>query len=335
MTNLGIIGFGHWGPNLVRAFKRTEGIKLVCIADGNPVRQAAIKELYPDVEVLGTGEELIARTDIDAIVVATPTFTHYPLAKAALEAGKHVLVEKPLTNASSDANDLVELAERHGKILMVDHVLLYTGAARAMGKLAADGTLGELQYYDATRYAFGLFQPDVNVLWDLAPHDIAVMLHVQKERPVAVQATGVSHTGNDIENIGFMTLRFASGFLASFRASWTAPFKLRLTLLGGKNGIASWDDMLPTEKLKLYHSTYNHEVLEAGKRIKVDYQQNGYSVPELDDTEPLLALAADFEQAIRTGNQPASHGALGADVVRILEAAELSMKNNGMEVALH
>lgn len=335
MINIGVIGFGHWGPNLVRAFARTAGVNLLAIAEGRTERHATIQELYPEVAIHTSGEDIVNHPDIQAVVVATPTFTHYPLARLAIENGKHVLVEKPLTSVSSEANDLVELAERHNTVLMVDHILLYTGAAKSMAQAAHTGELGTLQYFDATRYAFGLFQPDVNVLWDLAPHDIAVMLHVQPEKPVAVQATGVCHTGNGIENIAHMTLKYASGFMATFRTSWSCPYKLRLTLLGGSKGIASWDDMLPEEKLRIYKSSYEHQVLEEGKRIAVQYQQDGYTAPELDGTEPLLALAADFVHAINTGGVPISSGALGADVVRILEAAELSIKNNGMEIALH
>lgn len=335
MIRIGVVGYGHWGPNLVRAFQSVQGARVLRVAEARLDRQQALLEKYPDIEVVSAGQSLIDAADIDAIVIATPTFTHYDLASAAIEAGKHVLVEKPLTNVASEANALVELAERNNRILMVDHILLYTGAARKMAELAKSGQLGNLTYYDATRYAFGLFQPDVNVLWDLAPHDIAVMLHMLDERPVSVNAVGTCHTGNGIENHAHMTLNYASGFIATFRCSWSVPYKLRLTLMGGTKGITSWDDMLPNEKLRFYPSSYQHKVIEAGKRISVSYDNQPYVVPELDSQEPLLALANDFVDSIVNNRQPISSGALGAEVVRILEAAELSIKNNGQAVNLY
>jgi predicted dehydrogenase len=335
MIKVGIIGYGHWGPNLVRAFHTAAGSKVVVVADARPERQAALLEKYPDIEVCEEGLALIQRPDVDAVVIATPTYTHYNLAKLAIENGKHLLVEKPLTNVASEANDLVELAERFGLTLMVDHILLYTGVAQKMAEIVQQGAIGNLKYYDATRYAFGLFQPDVNVLWDLAPHDIAVMLHLQAERPVSVNALGACHTGNGIENHAHLTINYASGFVATFRCSWSVPYKLRLTLVGGDKGVMSWDDMLPEEKLRVYDCNFDHQVIEAGKRISVQYNQAGYSVPTLDPTEPLMALANDFAYAIINKVAPQSSGALGAEVVKILEAAELSIKNQGKAINLH
>jgi predicted dehydrogenase len=267
-------------------------------------------------------------------VIATPVFSHYPLAKMALENGKHVLIEKPMTSNSNHALELIEIALKKQRILMVDHTFLYTGAVKKMKEIVASGVLGKLDYLDSTRINLGLFQADINVLWDLAPHDISILNYLLDERPISVNATGISHTNNGIENIAYLTLNYNSGFIAHFNCSWSSPVKIRMMLIGGTQKMCMFNDIEPTEKVKIYDTGYSHKTDEEKRKVLVDYRAGDIYIPKVNTTEALSLMAKDFINAIKFNNTPISNSQIGLDVVKVLEAADKSIKNNGKEVKL-
>ena len=252
VVNVGVIGYGYWGPNLVRNFQEAQGAKVVAVSDLNSARLRLVETRYPSVRTTADACEVINDPQIDAVVIATPVSSHYSLAMEALKAGKHVLVEKPLTACSADAERLIEEAERRRLTLMVDHTFVYTGAVRKMRELAAAGALGEIYYYDSVRVNLGLFQHDVNVIWDLAVHDLSIMDYLLPARPVAVSATGVSHVTGRSENIAYITAFFESNLIGHIHVNWLAPVKVRRTLLGGSKQMIVYDDLESSEKLKVY-----------------------------------------------------------------------------------
>lgn len=334
MINIGIIGFGYWGPNLVRNFSNVNDAKVFSIAESRGDRHSVIQNNYHDVEIVNSAEELIDNSMIDAVVIATPVFSHYQLAKKALLAGRHVLIEKPMTASSVEAEELIEIANTKELTLMVDHTFLYTGAVQKMKQLIEEGQLGDLKYFDSTRINLGLFQPDVNVLWDLAPHDISILNHLVQKKPVSVNATGVSHTNNGIENVAYMTVNYEGDFIAHFNCSWTSPVKVRSTLIGGDKKMLVYNDLEPSEKIRVYDTGFSHSSDEERNKILVDYRVGDVFIPKLSNQEALLGVAIDFVQSIKTKREPIADAQLGLDVVKILEAAEVSIKNNGKEVIL-
>jgi predicted dehydrogenase len=293
-----------------------------------------VKSLYPSVEVLSNVDELYLNTEINAVVIATSVFSHYALAKRALLEGKHVLIEKPMTSSSVEAQELIGLAKEKGLTLMVDHTFLYTGAVQKMQELIKSGTVGRPQYFDSARINLGLFQADVNVLWDLAPHDISILNFLVDEQPISVNATGVSHTGNGIENIAYMTLNYESDFIAHFNCSWSSPVKLRQTLIGGDKKMLVYNDLEPSDKIRVYDTGYSHQTDEEKKNVLVDYRTGDVFIPKLSNLEALKGVAMDFVNSIRSGKEPVSTAEIGLSVVKILEAAQKSIKNNGVEVML-
>jgi len=335
MINLGIVGFGYWGKNLVRNFNGFSSCKVKYVCENHEDNAASCKKAYPELNVVAYYESLINDNDLDAIVLATPVDTHYPLAKSALNAGKHVLIEKPMTSSEAHAKELVELANSLNKVLMVDHTFLYTGAVRYMKKLINDGTIGEIQYLDSTRINLGLFQHDVNVLWDLAPHDISICHYLLNKKPNSVQATGVSHTGNDIENLAYLTLKYDNNIIAHFNCSWVSPVKIRQMLVGGTKKMLLFNDNEPTEKIKIYDTGYVAQTSEERNRILVDYRVGDIFVPKLHTTEALALMAEDFVNAITNGTIPDSNANLGHEVVKILDAAQRSIKQYGAEIKLN
>jgi predicted dehydrogenase len=333
--NVGVIGYGYWGTNLVRNFFSAERCALVAVADGRPERLAHLARVYPTVAGLGSAEELIQDRRIDAVVIATPVFTHFELARQALLAGKHVLVEKPMTSSVRQADELIELAAARGLTLMVDHTFLYTGAVQKMKELIDNHTIGAPQYFDSSRINLGLFQSDVNVLWDLAPHDISILTYLVPELPVSINATGISHTHNGIENIAYMTVNYTSDFIAHFSVSWLSPVKVRQTLIGGDRKMIVYNDLEPSEKVRVYDTGYTHKTDEDKKRIMVDYRTGDVYIPKVSTREALAGLADDFVQSIVQRRQPLAHARLGRQVVSILEASQESIKHQGQEVLLH
>jgi predicted dehydrogenase len=331
---IGIIGFGYWGPNLVRNFNGVSGCQVKVVCDANSERLKLVAQNYPTILTTTSFSDLLNDNDIEAIVIATPVFSHFGLAKQALHAGKHVLLEKPMTSTLAEATELRDLGEKLGKLVMVDHTFLYTGAVRKMHQLVNDGSLGKIKYFDSTRINLGLFQPDVNVLWDLAPHDISILNYLIGEKPYSVNATGTSHTNNGIENIAYLTVNYSSGFIAHFSCSWSSPVKLRTMLLGGDKKMLMFNDLEPTEKIRLYDTGYDYKTDEEKLRILVDYRAGDVHIPKIDSKEALSAMARDFIESIAQSRQPVSSVDSGIAVIKILEAAQVSIKQHGKEVIL-
>ena len=251
MLKFGVIGFGYWGPNVVRNLDSLEGVKVLAVADKSPAARRRVQKAYPGIQVTADSSEVMSSKDIDAIAVVTPVWTHYDLAKAALENGKHVFVEKPFTNCVAQAEELIELAALKNLKIMVDHTFLFTGAVKKIGQLLEEGELGKIYYYDSTRVNLGLFQHDVNVIWDLAPHDLSIIDHLIKETPEAVSATGQTHL-NGFEDVAFITLYFPNKIIAHINVNWLSPVKVRTTLIGGEKKMLVWNDLEADEKIKVY-----------------------------------------------------------------------------------
>ena len=332
--NLGIIGYGYWGPNLARNFFAANDCTLKAVADGRPERLAVLAKVFPSVKGVKDADDIINDSEIDAVVIATSVFSHFPLAKKALMAGKHVLIEKPMTSSVAEADQLIELAAKRGLTLMVDHTFLYTGAVQKMKEIIDSEGIGQPRYFDSSRINLGLFQPDVNVIWDLAPHDLSILTYLVKETPASINATGISHTQNGIENIAYMTVNYDSDFIAHFNVSWTSPVKVRQTLIGGESKMIVYNDLEPSEKIRVYDTSYHHKNGHDQTTIMVDYRTGDVLIPKLSTQEALLGVANDFVQSIINKKEPKANGCLGRQVVRILEASQISIKNNGKEVCI-
>jgi predicted dehydrogenase len=332
MPNIAVIGYGYWGPNLVRNFLAV-GAGVVYVADKNEQRLGLAKHTYPAVKVTSDIETVLNDVKIDAVAVALPVSFHYQIARKALLAGKHVLVEKPMTENRKTTEDLISLALQKNKVLMCDHTFLYTGAVKKIHDLVSGDALGCLQYFDSIRVNLGLFQKDVNVLWDLAPHDISILSYIKSEHPVSVSASGISHTKNNIENIAYMSLFYQSNFIAHINVSWVSPVKVRRTMIGGKDKTIVYDDIEPTEKVKIYDSGYTVSGNDTNM-FMVDYRIGDIYIPKLDTTEALNGMARNFCEAVTKSIKPVSDCTLALNVVSVLEAAEKSIKNSGKEYKL-
>lgn len=335
MIRIGMIGFGYWGPNLIRNFSELDNAEVIWCSDLSVDRLKKVAKRYPGVKCTTNYQDMLVDPEVDAVVIATPVSTHYPIAKAALEHGKHVMIEKPLTDSSERAMALVELARRVNRVLMVDHTFIYTGSVRKMRELIDSGELGEVLYFDSVRVNLGLFQTDINVIWDLAPHDIAIMDYLLRAEPIAISATGASHAGNGIANIAYMTLRFPNNLLAHFHVNWLAPVKMRQTLLGCSKKMVVYDDVEPTDKIRVYDKgiTLNGSP-EKRYQTLVGYRTGDVLIPKIDTTEALQRVAQEFVSSIRENRAPVTDGVAGYRVVRLLEAAQKSLDANGREVLL-
>lgn len=336
-TTIGVIGCGYWGPNLLRNFAENEQAQLRWICDLDATRLAAMGRRYPAAHTTTDYQKLISDPDLDAIAVVTPVATHFPIAKEALTAGKHVLVEKPLTATAREAEELIELAERNQRTLMVDHTFVYTGAVRKMKELLTSGELGDLLYFDSIRINLGLFQRDINVLWDLAPHDLSIMDYLIERQPLGVSALGSCHIEPGIENIAYLVTKFPDDFIAHFHFNWLAPVKIRRTLIAGARKMILYDDIEPTEKVRVYDKGVTANRIgdrEAEYQTLVSYRTGDVWAPKLDATEALRHVVAEFVDSIRAKRKPLTDGEAGLRVVRILEAAQLSLKQGGNFVRL-
>jgi predicted dehydrogenase len=337
MVRIGVIGYGYWGPNIVRNFSETQGAQVVCVSDRRVDRLKLAQARHPSVKVTEAHRQLIEDPDVDAVAIATPVSTHFELAMAALKAGKHVLVEKPMAGSAEQAARLVEAADAAGRVLMVDHTFVYTGAVRKIRQLVDDGSLGDLYYYDSARVNLGLFQHDVNVIWDLAVHDLSIMDYVLPYRPVAVSATGLNHVSGGKENIAFLTLFFDSPLIAHMHVNWLAPVKVRRTLIGASRKMIVYDDMEQSEKIKVYDKgiTVNQQQSpEKLYEIMVGYRLGDMVAPQLEITEALRIEAAHFVECVEKQKRPLTDGRAGLRVVRVLEAASQSMRMRGQPVEL-
>lgn len=329
-VSVGVVGYGYWGPNLVRNFAEIPGARVVAVADLDPERLDRVRDRYPSVRVTTDATQMINSPDIDAVIVATPVKSHFHLALAALRAGKHVLLEKPIASTSEEAMVLIREAEQRKRVLMVDHTFVYSGAVRKIRELIASGVLGEIYYYDSVRVNLGLFQSDVNVLWDLAVHDLGIIDAVMPEKPVGVSAYGVSHILGQPENIGYLTLVFPRNQIAHLHVNWLAPVKVRRTLIGCREKMVLYDDLEPSEKIKLYDK--GAALLptdEARHELLVSYRYGDMTAPWLDTAEALRTEALHFVDCINTGSSPLTDGWAGLRVVRTLEAAEHSRRTGG------
>jgi predicted dehydrogenase len=332
-----MIGVGYWGPNLIRNFGDLDDAQLTACSDLSQARLNKIAKRFPGVKCTQKFEELLQDPNVDAVVVATPVSTHYPIAKAALEHGKHVMVEKPLADSSQHALDLVETAARVRRVLMVDHTFVYTSAVRKIRDLVDAGELGDILYFDSVRVNLGLFQEDINVIWDLAPHDLSIMDYVLQREPLAISAVGASHAGNHIANMAYMILRFPDNLLAHFHVNWLAPVKIRLTLIGGSKKMVVYDDVEPSEKIRVYDKGIvlnGNGSPEKRYQALVGYRAGDVLIPKIDTTEALQRVAREFISSITEDRRPLTDGMAGYRVVRLLEAAQESLDAGGREVAL-
>lgn len=335
MIGIGVIGYGYWGPNLVRNFADTPGSQVVAVSDLNPERLERLSRRYPGVTTSTTADALISNPAVDAVVIATPVATHFALAMQALAAGKHVWVEKPLAASSDEARRLRDEAARRRLVLMVDHTFVYTGAVRKIGELVRTGQLGDVYYYDSVRVNLGLFQYDVDVMWDLAVHDLSIMDYVLNARPRAVSAIGSAHVPGRTANVAYLTCLFDDSLIAHFHVNWLAPVKVRRTLIGGDKQMIVFDDLEPSEKVRVYDKGITVDPgLEGRHEMLVSYRTGDMWAPQLDATEALSGAARDFLGSIDTGREPVTNSAVGLRVVRILEAATTSMRNQGQLVQL-
>jgi predicted dehydrogenase len=335
MIRLGVIGYGYWGPNLVRNFVEARGSQLIAVSDLRPERLAFVKGRYPAIKTTTDHRDLLVDPNIDAIAIATPVSTHYEIAMQALKAGKHVLVEKPMTATSEQAIRLVEEAERLSRILMVDHTFVYTGAVRKIRDLVEQNELGEIYYYDSVRVNLGLFQHDVNVIWDLAVHDLSIMDYVLGVFPVAVSATGMSHLSGQPENVAYVTLFFETNMIAHLHVNWLSPVKVRRTLVGGSLKMIVYDDLEPSERIKVYDKGVTvNKSSESVYQMLIGYRTGDMWAPQLDITEALRVEALHFLRCIEKGERPLTDGEAGLRVVKVLEAATQSMLERGRPVKL-
>jgi len=328
MIRIGVIGVGYWGPNLIRNLYKVEECSPVAVADVDPQRLAVMERLYPGLRTVAQAEEVLHAPDVDAVVIATPISTHFALAREALRSGKHVLVEKPMTATVAEGTALVDLAETAGKILMVDHTFIYAGAVQKIRGLIQAGELGHIYYYDAVRVNLGLFQRDVNVLWDLASHDFSIMAYLLDKPPVSVQGVGaapIHWDGWRQESIAYITMEFADGTLAHFHVNWLTPVKIRRILIGGSRKTVIYDHLDPDNQVKIFDKGV--EVLPEQERFHtlVQYRTGDMLAPKIEQTEALELVCRHFVECVRHGRQPLTAGREGLQVVRLLEAAQRSM----------
>ncbi len=332
---VGVIGYGYWGPNLVRNFSELGGAEIVWIADQDQSKFEVIARRFPAIKTTTNADDLLQDATLDAVIIATPVNTHFELALAALEAGKHVWIEKPMSETSEEALILVNEAKARGLILFVDHTFIYTGAIKYTAQLIQSGELGRVYYYDSVRVNLGLFQRDVNVISDLAVHDFSILDHLLGEHPVAVTASGTNHFPGTPENLAYVTLYYDSGTIAHVNVSWLAPVKVRQTLIGGSERMIVYDDLQPSEKIKLYDKGISFtEDPEQIRNMQVGYRTGDMLAPRLDTTEALGLASGHFIDCIRSGAVPQTDGQMGLRVVQLVEAATHSMRARGETVPI-
>ena len=331
---VGVIGYGYWGPNIVRNLLSHPDISVAVVADQRKQRLLALKKTYPSIATVSEGKDVIAAKGIDAIAIATPVNSHYSLVRAALAAGKHVLVEKPLAASLHDAESLVAYAQKKSLVVMVDHTYIYSGAIETMKKLVDSGEIGLLQSFTSMRFNLGLFQSDINVIWDLAAHDLSILLYLVEKEPALVNATGISHTKNGLENIAYITMRYKDGMIAHVGVSWVSPVKIRQILVSGDRKMIAYDDTQASEKVKVYDAGYSVRTDVEKQRLYMDYRSGDILVPKVKMTEALEGVIEDFVRAMSSGVRPRSDAEFGLKVIRTLDAAERSLRKGGGEILL-
>ena len=333
MIQVGVIGYGYWGPNIVRNLHGLDSARVEAVCDKSAGALARVRKAYPGVYTCSDANEILRSSKIDAVAVITPVWTHYAIAKEALENGKHVFVEKPFTSNAQQAEELIELAARKNLTIMVDHTFLFTGAVRKIRELTLSGALGDLYYYDSLRVNLGLFQHDVSVLWDLAPHDLSIMDHLIKGEPEAIVATGENHL-NGVEDVAFITIYFPQNVIAHINVNWLSPVKIRTTLIGGQKKMIVWNDLVADEKVRVYDKGVQIGSGEGIKELLVSYRSGDMWAPQLEQLEALRVELGYFAECIEKSESPFNDGHAGLRVVRMLEAAESSIRKRGELVRL-
>jgi len=333
MIKIGVIGYGYWGPNIVRNLHGLDSTRVEMVCDKSPAALARVRKAYPGISTTSDANEVLRSPQIDAVAVITPVWTHYELAKAALENGKHVFVEKPLTSNADQAEELIELAARGNLALMVDHTFLFTGAVNKIRELIEGNVLGDLYYYDSLRVNLGLFQHDVSVIWDLAPHDLSIMDHLIKKEPEAIMATGEKHL-NGVEDVAFITIYFPQNVIAHINVNWLSPVKIRTTLIGGQKKMLVWNDIVADEKIRVYDKGVQLSSGEGIRDLLVSYRSGDMWAPQIEQSEALRVELGYFADCIMNSKTPFNDGRAGLRVVRMLEAAERSIQKRGELVRL-
>ena len=334
MISIGVIGYGYWGPNIVRNFHGVDQCRVKTVCDLNPKSLERARKAFPGLELTSNSDDILTSPEIDAVAVITPVAAHYPLAKKALENGKHIFVEKPFTQTSAQAQELIELAEKKRLKIMVDHTFLFTAAVRKIKELIDSDVLGTLYYYDSVRVNLGLFQSDVNVVWDLAPHDLSIMQYLVHRKPQALVATGEHHV-NGKEDVAYLTLYFSDNVIAHFNVNWLSPVKVRTTLIGGEKKMIVWNDLEADEKIKIYDKGVNKKMNGEGvHELLVSYRMGDILAPRLEQVEALKVEAKYFLDCINNDTVPFNDGVAGLQVVRMLEAADASLAQRGGMVYL-
>jgi predicted dehydrogenase len=333
MIKIAVIGYGYWGPRIARNFHAVDGCKVVAICDKSAAALQRAARDFPDAEATCDFKAVLESPHIDAIAIVTPVWTHFELAESALKNGKHVFVEKPFTSTAAQAEQLVELAQRKNLCIMVDHTFLFTGAVRRIRKMVDEGALGTLYYYDSTRVNLGLFQHDVNVIWDLAPHDLSIVDHLTSNTPQYVTASGQSHL-NGFEDLAYITVYYSDQMIAHFNVNWLSPVKVRTTLIGGEKKMLVWNDLEADEKLKVYDKGV---AITSGQNIYellVSYRSGDMWAPRVEQTEALAVETKYFIDCVEKSEKPFNDGEAGLRIVRLLEAADKSLKSRGVPVQL-
>lgn len=333
MLRIGVIGYGYWGPNIVRNFNAIDGAKVISLCDVNESVLSKASKLYPATKTSMDVMDILSSKDIDAVAIITPVYTHFELAKKALQNGKHVFVEKPFTSTVAQAEELVELASKKNLQIMVDHTFLFTGAVKKIKQLVDEGQLGKLYYYDSMRVNLGLFQHDINVVWDLAPHDFAIMDYVVPERPIALSATGEVHY-NGFEDVAYVTVYCENSVIAHFNVNWLSPVKVRNTLIGGDKKMLVWNDLEADEKVKIYDKGVDIKTRESVYDLLVSYRSGDAWVPRIAQIEALKAEAEYFVECVENNKTPVNDGISGLRVVKMLEATNASIKDKGRLIEL-
>ena len=333
MWRVGLMGYGYWGPNLARVFNAHPECRLTAIADARPGRIRLAAQSYPQAACSQDDAPLIG-PEVDVAVIATPVHTHFDLAKRALEHGKHVWLEKPMTASADQAEELLALAESKGLTLAVDHTFLFTGSVMKMKALIEAGELGRLYYYDSVRINLGLVQSDVNVIWDLAPHDLSIMDYLLGDSALAVSAHGRGHFDTGLEDVAYVSVFYPDNLIAHFHLNWLSPVKIRKTLVGGAKKMLVWDDLENEEKIKIYDKGADVASPEEGYGVRASYRIGDMTSPVVPPCEALQTEAAHFIDCLREEKQPINSGRTGLRIVRLLEATDRSLKTQGRVIEL-
>lgn len=334
MLNIGVVGYGYWGPNIVRNFNAINNARVVSVCDKNPEVLKHVQTNYPSVQTVNDFNDIVSSPTIDAVAIVTPVFTHFDLAKKALQNGKHIFVEKPFTSTVAQASELIDIADKNNLKIMVDHTFLFTGAVSKIKELIDDNSLGDLYYYDSARVNLGLFQHDINVVWDLAPHDLSIMDYIINEKPDSITANGKAHFNNGLEDIAYLTIHFRNNLIAHFNINWLSPVKIRTTLIGGEKRMLLWNDLEADEKIKVYDKGVDVKTTEGIYNLLVSYRSGDMYAPKITAKEALKLEAEYFVDCVLNNNTPFNDGHAGLRVVKMLEASTESLKNKGKMIKL-